>query len=309
MRLGYDKPLYLLAFDHRSSLTGSMLDIKGEPDDSELSMIRNMKWVAYQGLRIAIDDGVPPPESAGFLVDERYGSEVAIAAREAGLVLALAIEKSGQAEFDFEYGADYAAHIEEFDPTFAKVLVRYNPEGDRELNTRQALRLVELSELLHERGRLFLFELLVPAEPWQLEAVGGNTRRYDEERRPELMLRALAELQEAGIEPDLWKIEGLDKSDDCARVVAQARAGDRQQVGCVVLGRGADETAVDRWLEAAAPVPGYQGFAIGRSIWWQPLQRMVEGDIDDVVAARQIAARYGRFVQIYEKGRRSPLES
>ena len=183
------------------------------------------------------------------------------------------VEKSGQKEFDFEYGDEFGAHIERFDPDFSKVLVRYNPDGDaRDERAAGASACERLADWLHEHDRKFLFELLVPAEEAQLASVDGDADRYDAELRPELMCRAIAELQDAGVEADIWKIEGVDERADCERIVAQCRAGGRDGVVCVVLGRGADDDKVDHWLRQGAPVEGYVGFAIGRSIWDDPLR-------------------------------------
>ena len=127
----------------------------------------------------------------------------------------------------------------------------------------------------------------MPAETAQLQAVGGDTERYDAELRPELMRRAIAEIQDAGIEVDIWKIEGVDERSDCEMLVAQARTGGRDGVVCVVLGRGADDAKVDHWLAQAAPVEGFIGFAIGRSIWWDPLKAYVDGKIERSAGARR----------------------
>jgi myo-inositol catabolism protein IolC len=210
-------------------------------------------------------------------------------------------EKSGQDEFDFEFGDDFGAHIEDFDPGFTKVLVRYNPEGEEAMNRRQLARLKTLSDWLHERGRRFLFELLVPAEPAQLERVGGDKDRYDLEIRPDLVIRVIAESQAAGVEPDIWKIEGLDRREDCQRVVVQARAEGRDRVSCVVLGRGANEERVIQWLRQGAGVPGFVGFAVGRTIWWDPLKSWIAGDADSESAAQSIGRNYRRMVDAYEK--------
>ena len=141
----------------------------------------------------------------------------------------------------------------------------------------------------------------MPALPQQLESVSGDASRYDAQLRPALMRRAIAEIQEAGIEVDIWKIEGVDERADCEAIVAQTRAGGRDRVVCVVLGRGADDAKVDEWLRAAAPVDGYVGFAIGRSIWWDPLKAYVDGKIERIAGAQQIAANYLRFVEVYER--------
>ncbi len=173
------------------------------------------------------------------------------------------------------------------------------------MNRRQALKLRFLSDWLHERGRRFLFELLVPPEDHHLRAVDGDTERYDRELRPFLMLAAIRELQEAGVEPDVWKIEGLDRREDCARIAAQVQSGGRSGVSCVVLGRGADEAAVVRWLRAGAGVPGYIGFAIGRTIWHDPLKAYLEGKIDRQAAVDQVAANYRRMMEVYEEAERA----
>ena len=114
----------------------------------------------------------------GVLVDEQFGApkDIPRQAKERGLLLAMPVEKSGQNEFDFQYGDDFGDHIEQFDPDFSKVLVRYNPDGDAEMNERQTERLKRLSDWLHEHDRKFLFELLVPAEDDQLEQVGRRRR-------------------------------------------------------------------------------------------------------------------------------------
>src|SRR5207248_128339 len=97
-----------------------------------------------------------------------------------------------------------------------------------------------------------LFELLVPAESAQSESVGGDTDRFDKELRPELMRRAIAELHDRGVEPNIWKIEGIDEREDCEKLSAEARADGRDGVACVVLGRGANEEAVEHWLKTGA---------------------------------------------------------
>ena len=181
-----------------------------------------------------------PPQTAGVLVDEEFGTEVAREAKTEGVPLAMPVERSGQDEFEFEYGADFGHHIEKFDPTFAKVLVRYNPEGDAEPNRRQTARLAELVDWLHERNRKFLFELLVPATTAQLDRFDGHQDDYDRLLRPDLVVEVLESMQAAGVEPDIWKIEGLDRREDCVRVVDQARSGGRDGVVCIVLGRGAE---------------------------------------------------------------------
>ena len=299
MDLGYDDKLYILAFDHRGSFI-KRFGLEGDPTPEEMERLFDGKHLIFEGVEAALAGGADASVT-GALVDEQYGgpSKIPQQAKAKGIKLAMPVEKSGQNEFDFEYGEDFGDHIESMDPDFSKVLVRFNPEGDAEMNKRQAERLRRLGEWLHEHDRKFLFELLVPAEEEQLASVEGDADRYDAELRPELMVRAIAALQDAGVEADIWKIEGVDARADCERIADQTRAGGREGVVCVVLGRGADDAKVDHWLREAAPVEGYVGFAIGRSIWGDPLAGFIDGSLSREDAAAKVADNYGRFMDVY----------
>ncbi len=301
MALGYHGKLYILAFDHRGSFQKKMFGIEDEPTPVETKRIADAKRLVFEGMLEAVDRGAEAG-ATGVLVDEQFGSDIPQRAKEHGLKLAMPVEKSGQEEFDFQYGEDFPAHIEKFDTDFSKVLVRYNPDDNLEMNERQRERLKRLGDWLHDNGRKFLFELLVPASEQQLESVGGDSDRFDAELRPELMRRAIEELQNAGVEVDVWKIEGLDEREDATMLAEQTRSGNgRQGVTCVLLGRGASTEKVEQWLEQAAPVEGFIGFAIGRSIWWDPLKAFLADELEREAAATQIAENYLHFVDVYEK--------
>jgi myo-inositol catabolism protein IolC len=234
-----------------------------------------------------------PPLDAAILRD----------ARQRGCVTALSVERSGTDEFEFEYGADFASHIEAFDPTFAKVLVRYNPQGDSALNLRQLGQLNQLSEYCRRSERRFMFELLVPPTDDQLARSGGNKDVFDRQARPLLMQQTLHVLQDAGVEPDVWKVEGLDLHADGERIVQIARRGGREQVGCIVLGRGADEARVRAWLTVAAGVPGFIGFAVGRTSFCDAVTGYRAQKLTRAEAASKIAARLREWVDVFEAGR------
>jgi len=309
MTLGYDQKLYILAFDHRGSFQKKFFGIQGEPNAEQTAIIADAKHLIFEGMLQAVGSGADA-SATGVLVDEQFGSTVPEEARARGLKLAMPAERSGQNMFDFQYGDEFGEHIERFDPDFTKVLVRYNPDGDAEENRVQLGKLKRLSDWLKQHDRKFLFELLVPAESDQLESVGGDTDRYDAELRPDLMRRTIADIQDAGVEVDIWKIEGVDERSDCEMLVRQARTGGRDGVVCVLLGRGADDDKVDHWLQQAAPVDGFVGFAIGRSIWWDPLKAYVDGKIERSAGAKQIAENYLRFVQVYERAEgKAPVAS
>jgi 5-dehydro-2-deoxygluconokinase len=300
MNVGYDKPLYILPFDHRGSFQTKLFGWKGDLTAAQTAEIAAAKQVIYDAFKAAVAGGVPK-ERAGILVDEQFGAAILRDAAQQGYITACPAEKSGQDEFDFEYGRDFGAHIEAFRPTFCKVLVRYNPEGDRASNQRQSARLKQLSDYLHGSGRLYMFELLVPAEKAQLDRVGGDKQKYDLEQRPALMVQAIHELQDAGIEADVWKIEGLDRREDCAKVVTAVRRGGRDRVGCIVLGRGEDDRKVRQWLMTAAGVPGFIGFAVGRTTFWDPLVALREKKMSRDDAVKRIAASYREWVDLFQK--------
>ncbi len=300
MALGYDSSLFILAFDHRGSFQKKMFGIAGEPNAEETAVISDAKKVIFEGFKRAVNELGVDRTTAGILVDEQFGADIVREAEKEGFVFAMPVEKSGQDEFDFQYGTEFGKHIEDFNPSFSKVLVRYNPDGEAEMNARQSARLKELSDWLHANDRKFLFELLVPATDEQLASVDGDADRYDKELRPDLMITAIKELQEAGIEADIWKIEGIDTAEDCARIADQVRSGGRDGVVCVVLGRGANDAAVDHWLKQGAGVDGYVGFAIGRTIWWDALKGYLDKTLDREAAAEKIAANYKRFIDVYK---------
>jgi 5-dehydro-2-deoxygluconokinase len=305
MNVGFDQPLYVLPFDHRGSFQTKMFGWKGHLTAEQTAEIAATKQVIYDGFKEAVKKGVPQSK-AGILVDEQFGSAILEDANKHGFITACPAEKSGQDEFDFEYGEDFARHIEKFNPTFCKVLVRYNPEGDKALNQIQAARLKRLSDYLHGRGKsLYMFELLVPAEKAQLDRVKGDKKAYDLEIRPSLMVQAINQLQDAGVEPDVWKIEGLDRQADCVRIVEAARRGGRGRVGCIILGRGEDDRKVREWLTTAAHVPGFIGFAVGRTTFWDPCVDWRAKKVTREAAVAEIARRYREWVDIFEKAKAS----
>ena len=296
---GFTQPLYVLPFDHRGSFETGMFGWHGELKPEQTAQIADAKQVIYDGFKAALAAGVPQ-QNAAILVDEQFGAAILRDAAAHNYHYTMPAEKSGQEEFDFEYGDDFAAHIETFHPTFCKVLVRYNPGGDKKLNQEQAARLARLSSYLQSANRsLFMFELLVPAEKSQLEKVNGDKKAYDLQLRPQLMVGAIQELQDAGVEPDIWKIEGLDRHEDCEKMVATARRNGRDKVSCIILGRGENEAKVREWLTTAAAVPGFIGFAVGRTDFWQPLVDWRAGKQSREAAVQAISNHYLEFTKLF----------
>ena len=300
---GYNSDLFVLPFDHRGSFESGLLGIRGrQPTPQEIERLSGLKRVIYEGFLAAVEGGVPSDTSA-ILVDQKYGADILADARQRGVVTCVTLEKSGQDEFDFEYGADFGARLDDAAPNFAKVLVRYNPEGDKQINDSQVQRLRMLSEYTHSHDYRFMFELLVPATASQLEAVGGDQREYDLRSRPQLTVQAIVELQRGGIEPDVWKLEGMDEADDSRSVAEQVRSGGRDNVGVIVLGRGENEDRVRHWLTVGAQTDGVIGFAVGRTVFWEPLVEFKDGTVTREQASDRIGKTYRRFYDLFVEAR------
>jgi myo-inositol catabolism protein IolC len=293
-----NKQLLILAFDHRSSFTEKLFGIKNRPPTpEEKKQIEDYKKMIFEGFTLALKKRVPK-EIAGLLVDEEFGTSILREAKKSGLTFAMPMEKSGQEEFDFEYGEKYAKHIEDFDPTFVKVLVRYNPASGAALNQRQLRRLKKLSDYLQQTKKPFLFELIVPATPMQLKELGESKETYDKEMRPKLMVESMKEIQAAGVEPSVWKLEGVDNPESAKEVVAQAHRNGRK-AGVITLGRGESKEQVQKWLTVGAKIKGIIGFAVGRTIFWQPLSDHKTGKISRKEAVENIASNYVEFASLW----------
>ena len=299
---GYSEDLYILAFDHRGTITKGLLGVDGrEPTQDEANKVSELKKIIFDGFLKANESGITGGDPA-ILVDETFGLEVQQKAKELNIKFAAPVEKSGQKVFDFEYGDQFREKINEIGADFVKILVRWNPDDEEEIRETQGNRIKELSDWLSENDKKFLLEFLVPATEEQLASVDNDQARYDSEIRPKLAVKVVEEMRERGADPDIWKIEGLDTSEDCEKVAHAIRTGDREDVIAVVLGRGASDEKVNEWLRAGSSVEGYKGFAIGRSIFWDALKGFHEGEKSREEAVEEIAQSYLGFLSVYQNG-------
>ena len=299
---GYSEDLYILAFDHRGTITKGLLGVEDrEPTQEEAQKVSEMKQIIFDGFLKANESGIIGGDPA-ILVDETFGLEVQQQAKEMNIKFAAPVEKSGQKVFDFEYGDQFGEKIIEIGADFVKILVRWNPDDDEGVREIQGSRIKELSDWLTENDKKFLLEFLVPATEDQLASVENDQARYDSEIRPKLAVKVVEEMRERGADPDIWKIEGLDTAEDCEKVAAAIKTGDRENVIAVVLGRGASDEKVNEWLRAGSSVEGYKGFAIGRSIFWNALKDFHEGDKSRDEAVDEIAKSYLGFLSVYQNG-------
>lgn len=305
--LGYTKPLYILPFDHRATFAqkmfgkNSILDLNAE----EKEQIREFKMLIYKGFKDALEKLVPT-DYAAILCDEEFGSEILLDALHNRFNTILTVEKSGKEEFMFQY-PDFAEHIQKFHPTFAKVLIRYNPSDSEDLKQRQKKNLKLVSDFCHEENYKFLLEVLVIPTKEQLGDAGTKSA-FDTKFRCDLTVKIIRELQEFTVEPDVWKLEGFEEVKDYEKVLKAIKAEGRENVNLVVLGRGANEEKVDEWLktgvkeewfEVGAKVEGVIGFAVGRTVFWEPLEKFHKGEIGKNEVIRTVSENFQEFYRLF----------
>ena len=299
--------LLILAVDHRASLERDVYGLTAPPTPAQAARISADKLLVYQALLDAAG-GLPAEVKPGILIDEQYGASVAeLAARSGGAIsLCMPIEASGQDWFEFADGPHWAQHAGFFAAEHAKVLVRDNPGLDPALREQQARRLAQVSVWAAGSGRSLIIELLVPATEADQDATGGSQDRYDDELRAGHTLTVMEYLQDRGVDPAIWAVEGLDRHDDAVAVAATAGRGGRQ-ARCIVLGRLASREDLEHWMQVAAPIPGWTGFAIGRSIWQDPLRAHLHHLCTAGEARRRIANGYLRCARHYLSAREGTL--
>lgn len=279
--LGYNKRLFILPFDHRASFAKMFGFIDLTPKEKEY--IISAKKNIYEAFKKAVFKSVPQDQAA-ILVDEEYGDEILKDAANQKIITILTTEKSGLASlklgrsgqegFEFEYGDEFSKHLEKYKPIFAKALIRYKPNSDWS-------NLRVLSDYCHSHGHKFLLEMLM----------GINVANAQN------LLPAIDDLQEKGIEPDVWKLEGMEDKSDYESVVSKIQEGERQNVGLVILGRGESKEKVEEWIKAGKNVKGVIGFAVGRTMFSQPLIDYKNDKIDKEKLIEEIS---NNFQQLYK---------
>ncbi len=291
------QPLFILAMDQRDSFQRTLFSISGTPTADQLGKMRAAKSLIFAAAQ-PVAGTQPPGSRLGVLVDEQLGADVARKARDAGFELAMPVEVSGSDRLEFEYGDDFGEHIEAFDPDWVKVLVRFNPADPADLQQAQTATLKRLSDWVAAHRRRWLLELLVPATREQL-ARHEDQALYDEQARPALTAEVITSLTGAGVHPSIWKLEGYQTTGGAQLVLDAIKSSPGPPSECIVLGRNAPQPQLDHWLDIAAPLEGYAGFAIGRSIWSEPLADYLAGKQNETETQERIAGRYRHYIATY----------
>jgi myo-inositol catabolism protein IolC len=297
----------ILAVDHRNSFEHDLYELKGPISSAQAARISADKLLVYQALLDALP-GLRTGVQAGILVDEEYGASVAeLASRSEGAVnLAMPIEKSGKDWFEFAYDDEWEAQAQFYATDHAKVLVRDNPGFDPARRDQQAAQVAQVSDWASSNHRSLIIELLIPATDADKAAVDGDSAHYDGELRPGLTVAAMEYLQDHGVDPVIWKVEGLHRHEDAEKIVDTAKR-DGRGADCILLGRHASHDQLDHWIRLLAPIPGWTAFAIGRSIWWDALHAHLCHQRTANEARRLIRDAYLDFAQFYMDARAGAL--
>jgi myo-inositol catabolism protein IolC len=283
-------PMYMLAFDHRQVLRDLYPGVSIERlEGTKVDVLDSLDLVA---------GSVASKRSLAFLVDEEYGAAAARSARERGYYVALPIEASRTSILQAQF-PDHRERFERLDPQCVKALVFHNPADDPERKSIQLGLLRQFNDLAREQGRDFLLEVLITPTAEQLERSGGDKGRYRADQFPELLIESIAEMQRAGVEPDVWKVEGLETVDATVAVGAQATSGGRGDVRCIVLGSGESQETVNGWLANASVVPTFSGFAVGRTVWREPLAELLDGRIQRQDALEWMARSFSELIDAF----------
>jgi len=289
--------LFVLPFDHRGSFKKMLFPDAPELTDEHKQTITDYKWVIYNSLKII--GAKRGYDDMAILVDEEYGLDIHNDAKELGIRNLLTTEKSGEKVYNFQY-EDWQDHILNIKPAYAKALTRVVKGDD---NTLQNSRLKELNDFCSANDIGFLIEPLIQPRDEDLAAVDGDKERYDAEIRPTQFAEAVAEMHAAGVTPDVWKIEGTETKegmDICSEAVFNGGKPDAQ---IVILGRGASTEKVDHWLKMGANSQGVNGFAVGRTVFADPIEKLHAGELSKEEATQIIADNYDHFIDTFLEAR------
>lgn len=271
--------LFVLAFDHRATFAKQLLGYSyPRLTRSEREKVMELKRVVFDGFLDAWR-ALRRPDTLAVLVDEEFGTPVIRQAKRLGIQLAVPVEQSGQDVFDFEYGSRFGAHLKKIRPTFAKALVRYDV-ARRKDNRRERQRLLQLSEFCQKNKLGFMLEIL-------LTGTGAHRAQLEQTMR---------EMIEDGIHPTVWKLEGLPRAADWRRLRALT------DTRLIMLGRGDSRGKVTRLLRSAQGSGVASGFAIGRTIFFEPLRKYLAKKITRTETVQQISKNYHLFINFWNKG-------
>jgi myo-inositol catabolism protein IolC len=271
-------PFFILPFDHRNGLARDVMNTTYPFSEADAKTAHELKKMVFEAI-LKVKDTYQGSGALGCLFDEETALEVILEAKKVGLPVTVSMEKSGTKTLELIHGDKFGERLNELRPTFGKILVHYHPDKAEE-SAAQLKIIKQASDFCATNGAPLMLEVL-------LDKQGAHS--------PTDMLRVFADVYSAGIQIGIWKIEGFDKAEDWKAIAPEAKAP------MIILGRGQNVRAVETWIEAAAKSGVVDGFAIGRTIFQDPLSAYVQGTLSRADAIEQVANNYQHFIQLWEK--------
>lgn len=273
--------VYMLAADHRWQWE-EWCDARG----IARSRIADVKRLAFDAFMLAREQSPQVRTHGALLLDEQYSSATVADAVRAGIEIGTPAEKAG--------AVPLAWTTDPFDRAltgaFVKVLVRYRSDDDTAIHDGQLRKLDALQTWCRGAGQPLVVEILVARRQEPEDD-------FDASGRPAMLARFIGDAYARGLVPDFWKIEGT-MSASGARIVDGAIAAqpDARQI---ILGKAADLRTIDDWFATAARTTTAAGFAIGRSVFWEPSTAFLSGASTAAAAIDRIAGNYLRLVSAW----------
>lgn len=271
------------AFDHRLQLE----EMEGYTKD---------KGAAFKELcldaALKVQNGQP---GYGILCDNRIGRSALHKATGTGLWIGRPTELPGSRpiEFEPELGEDLGGLGEWARENVVKLLVFCHPDDDDKTTKMQVARVKRLFTAARRNGLEFLLEII----PSKVGPVDDTTSAT-----------LIQTFYDAGIYPDWWKLEPFKTDAAWDNAVAAIERNDPRTRGIVVLGLDAPEAELAESFALAAAQPLVKGFAVGRTIFGDAARAWLKGDMSDADAVSQMAERYTRLCDIWDKARSQAME-
>jgi 5-dehydro-2-deoxygluconokinase len=281
--------VYMLAADHRWQWE-EFCDKRSLPRER----IREVKRLAFDGFMLARTQSPAARDFGALLIDEQYSSAVIAGALKDGITVGTPAEKAGAVPLAWATEPFSGA----LTGAFVKVLARHRSDDDPAVQAEQWKKLDALQAWCRAAGKPLVLEVLVARKDEaedEFEAAG----------RPAMLAGFIADAYRRGLTPEFWKIEGT-LAPQGARTIDAAIAA---HPACrqIILGKAAELATIDRWFAACAASATASGFAIGRSVFWEPSAAYLEGSLTADRAAAAIAGTYLKLIEAWDSSRKSEI--
>ena len=281
--------VYMLAADHRWQWE-EFCDAHSLPRER----IAEVKRLARDGFLLARERSAAARDFGALLIDEQYSSAVIADLLNAGVTVGTPAEKAGAVPLAWAAEPFSAA----LTGAFVKVLARYRGDDDDAVVAEQWTKLEQLQAWCRAAKKPLVLEVLV-ARRREPEA------EFEASGRPAMLAAFIAGAYRRGLTPEFWKIEGTASAEGARTIDAAIAANPTCRQ--IILGKAADLSTIARWFAACAGSATASGFAIGRSVFWEPSAAFLTGKMTADAAADAIARTYLTLVEAWDRSRQSEI--